>query len=346
MSDLDLNGLSFANLVVNADEAKIGWLKVLVYGSSGAGKTSLISTMPDPVLVLLTEKHGDMTIKRVNPNAKFVFIEDTKLCLCHKGPALACPDGAKDGVKLVKAQEVLYGVLNELANKKHPFRSVALDSLTDMQQILLLDMKGGKPGAKVTLPEWSVLIDRTKDVVTKLRNLNMHVAVICLADEVQDNTQRLVYRPALAGKKLPSNLIQYFNLCAFQRKVRDTDSAGGATYESVFDAGSEYYTKTHPALEPVETPSIRIWVDKISGYATTHGEGDMPTESTPSAKQEEESKEEDSLQARLNNPQIKELFDKLGAPDAKRRVTLSKYRSDAKLIEVLSKRVKDMEARG
>jgi hypothetical protein len=331
--------------VIDAGEAQIDWVKALIYGPSGAGKTSLIASLPDPVLVLLTEKHGAMTIKRVNPNAKIVFIEDQKICKCHRGPALACPDGAKEGITEVKGQDVLYGVLRELSTKQHPFNSVALDSLTDMQQILLSDMKGGKPGAKVALQEWGALIDRTKDLVVKLRNLNMHVAVICLADEVQDNTQRLVYRPALAGKKLPGNLIQYFNLCAFQRKTRDSSSLGGATYESVFDSGPEYYTKTHPALDPIEVPNVRTWVSKMATYATDHGEGDMPTESSPSAAAQEEKREEAAMQARLDNPKIKELFDKLQAPDAKRRATLTKHRVDSKVIEILSKRVAEMEAK-
>lgn len=345
MSDLDLSGLSFANVVIDAGEAQIDWIKALVYGPSGAGKTSLISTMPDPVLVLLTEKHGAMTIKRVNPRAKIVFVEDQKICRCHRGPALKCPDGAKEGASEIKAQDVLYSVLRELSTKDHPFNSVALDSLTDMQQILLSDMKGGKPGAKVSLPEWGALIDRTKDLVVRLRNLNMHVAVICLADEVQDNNQRLVYRPALAGKKLPGNLIQYFNLCAFQRKTRDAEAVGGATYESVFDAGAEYYTKTHPALDPIELPSVRTWIEKMGAYAVAHGEGDMPTESSPSSAALEAKREEDAVQSRLNNTKIKSMFDKLQAPDAKRRATLAKYADDKKVIEILTKRVKDMEAK-
>lgn len=44
---------------------------------------------------------------------------------------------------------------------------------------------------------------------------------------------------------------------------------------------------------------------------------------------------------RLSNPRIKELFDQLGAPEAKRLASLQKYKVDSKLIEVLEGKVKE-----
>lgn len=341
--ELDLSELSFADDLFSAGDSQISWLKMLIYGPSGAGKTTLLATMKEPLLVLLTEKQGEMTIKRVNPRAKIRFIEDTIVCVCHGKKPERCPTGGKKTEKLT-AKQVLYGMIEELATKKHPFMSVALDSLTDLQQIFLSDMKGGQPGKKVSLPEWGVLIDYTKDVIIRLRNLNMHVGVICLSDEIQDNNQRLIYRPQLAGKKLPSSILQYFNLVAFQRKQRDRDAVGGATYESVFDAGDEYYTKTHPALAPIEVPLYRNWVDKVAEYAKSHGEGDMPSASAPVSSVVNTQRKNDVIKERINQPKIKELFDKLEAPEAKRIATAEKYRSDDKLLEILNKRVEEANA--
>lgn len=316
--------------VIEAGQAKVDWVKLLTYGAPGSGKTNLMSTLPDPLVVLLTEKHGAMTIKRVNPNAKIIFVEDIKKVVNGK-------------IQVVKtAAEILYTVLDKLATEDHPYVSVALDSLTDMQQILLSHMKGGKPGAKVSLPEWGKLIDETKFLIKKFRDLNMHVGVICLSDEVQDDGSRLIYRPQLAGKKLPSSLVQYFNLCCFQRKQRDPSAVGGATYESVFDAGDEYYTKTHPALDPIEPPTVRGFIDKISQYAGEHDEGDMPTQSSPIsvAAQEKNAKREvnDKQAARLKNPKLIELFGILAYPEAKKTAEMKKYVDDGKLIEVLEKK--------
>lgn len=327
-----------------AGDAKVSWLKVLAYGPSGAGKSSLFATMPEPSLTLLTEKQGEMSIKRVNPRAHIRHIEDTIICRCHGKKAINCPDGAKKGTEKLSAKQVLYAVLDELATKKHPFVSLALDSLTDLQQIFLSDMKGGQPGKKVSLPEWGALIDYTKDVIIKIRNLNMHSGVICLSDEIQDNNQRIIYRPQLAGKKLPSGILQYFNLVCFQRKTRDPNSVNAAIYESVFDAGDEYYTKTHPALATTEVPLFRLWVDKITQYATEHDEGDMPSASSPVTAVAKEKDQNTILLERINQPRIRELFDHLDAPEAKRLATAEKYRVDSKLIEVLEKRLAEQQA--
>lgn len=346
-NEIDYSGLSFADDLVEASEAKVSYIKVLAYGPSGGGKTSLMSTMPGPVLVLLTEKQGEMSIRRVNPQAKIRYIEDKIRCKCHGKLAAKCPDGAPKGTEKVRAADDLYATLDELATKKHPFVSVVLDSLTDLQQVLLSDMKGGKPGAQISLPEWGKLIDRTKDLVIRLRNLNMHVGIICLSDEVQDNNSRMIYRPSLAGKKLPGNVIQYFNLCCFVRKVREPSAVGGAIHQAVFDAGDEYYTKGHPALEAVEVPNVRAWVEKIAAYAIEHNEGDMPSHSAPVAPERSPNPNkanDDLITKRLANPKIKELFDRLDAPEAKRRAGAEKYRSDDKLIEVLTKRVAEADA--
>lgn len=341
---LDLGGLNFGDDLVIAGDTTISWLKVLGYGPSGTGKTSLFATMPEPILILLTEKQGEMSIRRVNPRARIVYIEDKIICKCHGKTAEKCPNGARDGIEKLTAKQVLYGVLDELATKTHPFLSVGLDSLTDLQQVFLSDMKGGQPGKKVSLPEWGSLIDYTKDVIIKLRNLNMHSGVICLSDEIQDNNNRLVYRPQLAGKKLPSAILQFFNLVCFQRKMRDADAVGGATYESVFDAGDEYYTKTHPALAPIEVPLFRLWVDKIAKYALDNNQGQMPTASSKVSGMTKRKTENDVFKQRIEQPKIKALFDELDAPEAKRLSTADKYRSDLKLIEILEKRVAEKKA--
>lgn len=331
MSELDTFSFGDDIEVIDAGEAQVDWVKLLTYGAPGSGKSNLMSTLPDPLVVLLTEKHGAMTIKRVNPNAKIIFVEDKKKVVNGK-------------VVVAKtAAQVIYEVLEKLATEDHPYVSVALDSLTDMQQILLSHMKGGKPGAKVSLPEWGKLIDETKFLIKKFRDLNMHVGIICLSDEVQDNNNRMIYRPQLAGKKLPSSLVQYFNLCCFQRKVRDPDAVGGATYEAVFDAGDEYYTKTHPALDPIEPPTVRGFIDKISRYAQDNNEGDMPTQSSPISSVAQEKNAKQAQANRLENPRIKELLDKLVYPKAKVDAELAKYASDDKLIEVLEKRAKSLE---
>jgi hypothetical protein len=64
----------------------------------------------------------------------------------------------------------------------------------------------------------------------------------------------------------------------------------------------------------------------------------------PAPEEKAEKDERDAAAGRLANPRIKELFDLLGAPEAKRLATLQKYKVDSKLIEVLEGKVKEEQA--
>jgi hypothetical protein len=318
--------------IVSASDAQVAWVKLLAYGPSGWGKTNLMATMPDPMIVLLMEGHGDMTIKRVNPNAKIIYVKN-QVEIVNGKPKVT-----------LKASEIIDRVVTKLGSGQSPYISLVVDSLTELQQVYLDDSKGGVPGADVSLKEWGKLIDRTKHLIRRLRDLNMHVGVICLADEVQDQNSRMIYRPALAGKKLPGSVIQYFNLCCFQRKTRDSAAVGGSVYEAVFDAGDEYYTKTHPALDPVEPPTVRGFIDKIARYAKEHNEGDMPTQSSPISTVAQQQNAEDKQRDRLENKELKEMFDTLAWPKAKVLAELEKHDDDQELLASLKTKVDALNA--
>jgi len=49
----------------------------------------------------------------------------------------------------------------------------------------------------------------------------------------------------------------------------------------------------------------------------------------------------DAVQARLEHPRLKMLFDQLGAPPAKRLATLERYPDNDKLIQILEGKVKE-----
>lgn len=54
--------------------------------------------------------------------------------------------------------------------------------------------------------------------------------------------------------------------------------------------------------------------------------------------------EEPTTNKRIDDPEIKALFDELGATEAKRLATAEKYRDDIKLKEILTKRVEEQRA--
>ena len=66
---------------------------------------------------------------------------------------------------------------------------------------------------------------------------------------------------------------------------------------------------------------------------------------TPEVKDEsDKGNAEGTRNPRLDNPKLKELFDFLGAPEAKRLAAMQKYKADSKLIEVLEGKVAEEKA--
>src|SRR5260370_40003350 len=91
---------------VSLSDERLGFLKILGYGSSGTGKTSLGATMPGKTAVLAGEKQGGLALKRrafeigkPDDGVKIFHIEDKK-------------DEA--GRVLIGAMDFMYGVVDRL----------------------------------------------------------------------------------------------------------------------------------------------------------------------------------------------------------------------------------------
>jgi len=290
--------------VVRAGEANVGKIKALIYGEPGTGKTSLGATMPQPSLHLLSESHGDLAVKRVQPNAHIIYI---------------------------KNYDHLIRILDGLTYKEHPYKSVCLDSLTDMQELVKKNMKGDEVAAKMSLPDYGVLQELTKDVVKRFRDLDLHVCVIALSVDVQDDKGMIIRGPALAGKKFPKSLPAFFNVVGYQIKKEDPDS-NVTHHRTVMQAGERLVTKTHPALDPIEIPDFSSWVEKIDA-----GEGGMmPTEVIVADRpMSVEQKAQAEAKAIVEDPEVAKWFDLLAAPEGKRIASARKYGTKEKVLEAL-----------
>jgi hypothetical protein len=345
MSLLEEYGVSAADQAAN-------YIKVLAYAPSGAGKTSLGATMPGKTLVLAGEKQGGLSVKRraaeigkdPEKDVIIIHVEDKydKVTGQLRLTAFELLFGRKNLSEKDKQEGKGIGILAELERGMDPdITSLVYDSLTDFQNLLIRNMKQGKGGLEKTLTqqEWGYIIDQTRELCIRLRNLQMHVYVVALATAIQDNENRMYWRPALSGKKLPDDLPQYFNLVVFPKKTRTRGDQNKSSYMAVTDGGEEAYTKGHPALLPDEEPNITAWVEKINSYGQAHGEGALESKAgvtTASGPQKEQPRDE------LDN-EIEALFDKLGAPPAKRLATRAKYEDREKLRDVLRSRISEAE---
>ena len=185
-------------------------LTIVVHGESGVGKSWLADTTPAPRLILDVE--GGI---RFTPSAKVTW-----------DPRVAPPADAETVVVPVRDLASVQAAYQWLNAGKHPFRSVVIDSLTEMQK-RAVDQIAGTSAMK--LQDYGELLRKMEGMVRAFRDLTMHpvkplgcVAYVCgTAEQGQENP---VLRPALIGK-LAVSLPYYVDVVAYMTAAAGADGA-------------------------------------------------------------------------------------------------------------------------
>jgi hypothetical protein len=309
----------------------IGHINALIYAPSGNGKTTAASTTPGKIAYLASEPQGALAVKSNmiergrDPDSIKIFEITEKVI-----------DGKKVG-----ARKFLDMMLDELEHDPKDFTAVVLDSITDVQNTLVTAMKKSKGGLMKPLnqQEWGYIIDSTRNLCIRLRNLKLHTVVIALANETQDDEQKVVYRPNLVGKKLPQDIPQYFNIVCFMDKEWERGAKEEKFIARMRSSSSRIYTKGHRALNSEEVPDVSVWMDKLSAYWSRHGQEALPEDAEVTKTEPKVSEEDARLKARLEDPKTIELFAELEkyeeVDDARKRRAAKKFRSDEKLWQVI-----------
>lgn len=165
----------FEDLITPADDHK---LKVLVFGTFGSGKTRLLSTAgQDP---------------RTSPI----------LVLDFEGGALSLQGAEGVDVVRVTSSQILNDVFARL-EQPHPYRSIALDSLTETHIASLfhiLDTERRREPNRLELQDYGIASIITRRLVRSLRDLDMHVFLTALEKQDVDPLRGIVTRVDLSGK--------------------------------------------------------------------------------------------------------------------------------------------------
>ncbi len=234
--------------IKKAHETKQTLMKALVHGNSGSGKSTLCGTLPRPILYAYTEPQGVVSFQR------------------------SCPDGDTIHIKNVEDMRELLRTLREGKRDEDKgtvlgYRSLALDSLTEMQRKIMdqyIDRSDGgeKSGERITISQWGEIIDRTAQLVRSFRDLPMNFLITCLSAEHfvggEDDSKRVV-RPEVAGRSLPNTLAQFFNLVgyAYTRTAQE-----GVEFRVLLAGNVDFLTKGMPGLAYREVPDVSYWIER------------------------------------------------------------------------------------
>lgn len=209
-------------------------VKMLVYGQAGAGKTSLIRTLPDPIV--LSAEGGLLSIQ----DADLPYIEITSIGdLMEAYSWLTSPEG------------------------QH-YKSVALDSISEIAEVVL---NAEKKVAKDPRQAYGAMQEQMADMIRAFRDLpGRHIYMSAKLEKSQDETGRILYAPSMPGNKTGQSLPYFFDEVLALRVEKDAD---GNTQRAIMcDSDGLWLAKDRSGkLGAWEAPDLGEIIAKIGGAA-------------------------------------------------------------------------------
>ena len=217
----------------NTNDVSISGVKLLVYGASGAGKTYLIKTLPDPII--LSAEAGLLSIRGTN----LPYI----------------PISAMDD--LIEA----YKWITESEEAKH-FQSIALDSISEIAEVVL---SAEKKVNKDPRQAYGAMADQMGDLIRSFRDLpGKHVYFSAQVEKAQDEMGRILYAPSMPGKQTGRALPYYFDEVFALRMERMADGEVQRALMTFKDDTWEGKDRSGQ-LSPWEEPDLGAIIRKIGG---------------------------------------------------------------------------------
>jgi len=210
-------------------------VKLLVYGQAGAGKTSLIRTLPNPVV--FSAEGGLLSLAQDN----IPFIEVT------------------DMATLTEA----YKWVTESDDAKQ-FDSVALDSISEIAEVVL---SSEKKKSKDPRHAYGALQEIIGDLIRAFRDIQgKNVYFSAKLEKQSDELGRMLYWPSMPGNKTGQQLPYYFDEVLALRVEKDAD---GQTQRALMcDSDGLWTAKDRSGqLDAWEAPDLGSIIKKIGGDA-------------------------------------------------------------------------------
>jgi phage nucleotide-binding protein len=169
-------------------------VKLLVYGQAGAGKTSLIPTLPNPIV--LSAEGGLLSIQ----DAELPYIE----------------------IGTMADLQEAYKWLSESADAAQ-FESVAIDSISEIAEVVLNYEKKVNKDPRAA---YGSMQEQMADIIRVFRDLpNKHIFMSAKLEKTQDEMGRVLYAPSMPGNKTGQSLPYFFDEVLALRVERDAEGA-------------------------------------------------------------------------------------------------------------------------
>ncbi len=217
------------------------FLKMLVYGAAGVGKTTLscssldVPSMKD--VIMINAEAGDLSVDTMKDLDAITVTEFRELGRINEYLKQHCKARDEGDKKFLIASEAnLRGVNESEIKKPRQYKTVIIDSLTELEAYCFNQLLGITDSTRLDeetqSSEWTeykknhTMILR---VVRAFRDLPMHVIMTCAEQYSQDETKKFKYTPDLTGK-LSKKVQGFFDMVGYYAQGKEGDKVQRRLY--------------------------------------------------------------------------------------------------------------------
>lgn len=219
------------NLQSTKDIAVNG-VKLLVYGAAGAGKTTLIGTLPSPVV--LSAEAGLLSLRGLEiPYLEIATMADL--------------------------EEAYMWALSPEAEQ---FESICLDSISELAEVIL---NAEKKLNKDPRAAYGAMQEQVSDLIRAFRDIKgKNVYFSAKMEKSTDEQGKILYAPSMPGNKMAQQLPYFFDEVLALRVEKDAE---GVSHRGIMcDSDGLWAAKDRSgALDSWEAPDLGIIIKKIGG---------------------------------------------------------------------------------
>jgi hypothetical protein len=208
-------------------QEKMSGVKVLVYGEAGIGKTTLCKTAPDPIII--------------NAEAGLLSLCDVDIPVIN----INTFDDMSDAFLFLTTSE---------EGKK--FKTICLDSITDIAEVLLHDLRGVSKDGRMIYGDLAV---KMAGAIRSFRDMPGANIYFTAKSKRTENGDRIPHMP---GAQLVTNLPYWFDLVLPMRMGETED---GTKYRYLQTQSDLYYLAKDRSgkLDMVEEPDLTKLFNKV-----------------------------------------------------------------------------------
>jgi len=210
------------------------YVKILVYGAAGVGKTRLTQTLDNPLVI--SAEGGLLSL-----DEDLAYVEVSSMSELWEAYEMASHGG--------------YGC-------------VVLDSLSEIAEIVLSHEKKTTKDGRAA---YGNLNEKFIEICRGFRALNMDVYMTAKMDREQDEHGRMLYSPSMPGKTLSREIMYQFDEVFCLRKETDPET-GEATSALMCVTDGVYQAKDRSgACDLWEAPDLGAIIEKIKNKRKNNG---------------------------------------------------------------------------